>query len=55
MEIKEWQKGPDSELNSLQRIILHEEWLKQIHKEIKDEIKSNEPEITKTPIIGFLD
>lgn len=55
MEINEWQKGCDSELTSLQRIILHEEWLKQIHKEVKDKIKFNEPEVTKTPIIGFPD
>ena len=55
MEIKEWQKGPDSELTSLQRIVLHEDWLKQIHKEVKDKIESNKPIVTNTLIVGFPD
>ena len=49
MKQEEWQLGPNSELSSTERMIAHKEWLKAIHKELKDKIsnenKSEEPEI----------
>jgi hypothetical protein len=55
MKQEEWQRGPDSKLNTLQRILLHEEWLKEIHKEVKNKIESNKPIVTNTLIVGFPD
>jgi hypothetical protein len=55
MKQEEWQLGTDSKITSLQRIVLHEDWLKQIHKEVKDKIESNKPIVTNTLIVGFPD
>jgi hypothetical protein len=48
MKIEEWQKGSESELSSLQRLELHEVWLKNHHetlrKTILDKKLSNAPE-----------
>jgi len=35
MEIKEWQKGNDSQLSTLERLELHILWLQQLHAEIQ--------------------
>ena len=54
MKQEEWQKGNDSSLSSMERLKLHNEWLKQIHQEIKDNLIkpiSNEDEV----IVGFID
>ncbi len=48
MEIQEWQKGNESEMSSYERMIAHQEWLNQLHKEIREiTLKENkqEPEI----------
>jgi len=54
MKQEEWQKGEDSKLTPMERVRLHNEWLKKIHQEIKDKLikpTSNEPEV----LIGFVD
>lgn len=54
MKKEDWQKGNDSEMNSLQRAREHDEWLKQIHQEVKDEIfNKNKPSTEEELIIGF--
>lgn len=40
MEQQDWQKGCKSTTSTNERIIAHEEWLKKIHKEIKEKIES---------------
>lgn len=45
MTKKEWQKGSESTISTNERIILHQEWLNNIHKDIKEKIESKK-EIT---------
>lgn len=40
MEQQDWQQGSKSTLTNTERIIAHQEWLKKIHKEIKEKIES---------------
>lgn len=53
--MKEWQKGNESQMTSIQRMIEHERWLKQQHQEVKDKIlQRNKPDDTdQTPVQGF--
>ncbi len=56
MELKEWQLGDESEMTSLQRMIAHNEWLKEIHNEIREKIlKEKKKEDTEEIIGGFDD
>lgn len=56
MKIEEWQKGDESEMTSLQRMIAHNEWLKEIHNEIREIIlKEKKKEDTEELIGGFDD
>lgn len=45
MIIEEWQKGNEISIPTNERIMLHQEWLNNIHKEIKEKIESKK-EIT---------
>lgn len=56
MKQEEWQKGNDSKLTSLQRLELHNIWLKTMHEEIKNQIIiKNNPDPSNEEIVGFLD
>ena len=55
MEIEEWQKGEHSILTPLQRLILHEEWLKKIHKQLRPDIEDNISKEDCSTIHGFID
>ena len=37
---EEWQRGNESNLTSMERLFLHQEWLKKQHKDVKDNITS---------------
>lgn len=52
----EFQKGNESALSSIQRLMEHQEWLKQQHKEVKDKIlQRNKPEEgDEPPVVGFI-
>lgn len=53
MKIENWQLGEESEILPLQRIELHEEWLKKIHNEIKSSTGSTKEE--EVILGGFVD
>lgn len=35
-EAQDWQKGDKSSVNPIERVEIHNKWLKSIHKEIRD-------------------
>ena len=51
-QIKEWQLGNESKLTSIERMYLHQEWLKRQHQDIKDKIYSKN-KVEESPVIGF--
>ena len=58
MELKEWQKGNESSLTSLQRLELHILWLEQLHAEMRQailekKIKEFEDDNQVNPLQGF--
>lgn len=54
MNIEEWQRGNDSELSSLQRIELHNIWLQEQHKEVRDMIINKlQGEVEEKEVVGF--
>jgi hypothetical protein len=51
--LEEWQRGNESKLTSIERLMIHTEWLKQQHKEVRQRIQSKvKPE--EKPIVGFV-
>lgn len=55
MTQQEWQKGIDSETPSMQRSLLHQEWLKEQHKDIKRAIEEKKVKEEEKTIVGFDD
>jgi len=55
MKQQEWQKGNQSELTSIQRVVLHDEWLKQQHKEVREKIESKKIKKEEQLNVGFID
>jgi len=56
MELKEWQKGNESYMTSLQRLEQHTIWLEQMRQDVKDKIMEKElpTEIVEVPLVGFI-
>ena len=52
MEIQEWRKGNESTLTSMDRLELHNLWLKEIHKKLKEEIEKNKPQREEEILLG---
>lgn len=50
--IQDWQLGNESKLSSIERMYLHQEWLKRQHQDIKDKIQSRN-KIEELPVVGF--
>jgi hypothetical protein len=50
---QEWQKGNESKITSMDRLIYHQEWIKQHHQDIKNKIYLNEKEEDKKAV-GFI-
>jgi hypothetical protein len=48
----DWQRGNESNLSSMERLIHHQEWLKKQHKDVKEKIQSR-IEIEEPPVVGF--
>lgn len=50
-----FQRGEEAGMNTLQRLLEHQEWLKKQHKEVKDKIfqRKKEEEGDEPPIQGF--
>lgn len=53
MNLEEWQKGSYSKIDSLQRMNLHNEWLKQQHKEVIEKIIEKKQSKEEVIIEGF--
>lgn len=51
--MEEWQKGANSSLTSLQRIELHNQWLKELHELIREEIRQEKVKDEDNTIQGF--
>jgi hypothetical protein len=51
--LEDWQQGDNSHTSPIQRLIKHQEWLKKLHKEIKDNIFQRNTEEDKEPV-GFV-
>lgn len=51
--MEEWQKGNNSALTSLERVELHNKWLKQVHETIRKEIRQEKEKHEETTIQGF--
>jgi len=51
--LEDWQQGDNSHTSPIQRLIKHQEWLKKLHKEIKDNIFQRNKEEDKEPV-GFV-
>ena len=50
--IQDWQLGNESKLSSIERMYLHQEWLKIHHQDIKDKIQSKN-KVEELPVVGF--
>jgi len=48
-----WQRGNESNMTSIDRLIHHEEWLKKQHKDVRDSIHSKN-EVEEKPVQGFV-
>jgi hypothetical protein len=48
----DWQRGNESNLSSMERLIHHQEWLKKQHKDVKEKIQSR-IKIEEPPVVGF--
>jgi len=53
LETQDWQIGDDSKTPPLQRIDLHNEWLKKIHQDIQDNIKPEIKLLSNDEPVGF--
>ena len=52
---QEWQNPEETKLTSLQRAVLHNEWLKRQHEDIKRKIEEKKPIIEQEHIPGGFD
>lgn len=52
-KLENWQLGNESKMNSIDRMIVHQEWLKLQHKEMKERIQSKIT-VEEKPVIGFV-
>jgi hypothetical protein len=48
----DWNKGNESKLTSIERLMYHQEWLQKQHKDIKDKIHSR-IKVEEKPVQGF--
>lgn len=55
MMIKEWQLGEDSKITSTERSLLHQEWLKEQHRDVKRAIQEKKVKEEEKTIVGFDD
>jgi hypothetical protein len=48
-----FQRGNESKMSSIDRMLIHQEWLKQQHEEIRQRIQSK-IKVEEKPVIGFI-
>jgi len=49
----DWNKGNESKLTSIERLMYHQEWLQKQHKDVRDKITSR-IKVEEQPVVGFL-
>jgi hypothetical protein len=49
----DWNKGNESMMTSMERLMCHQEWLKKQHKDVRDKILSKN-KVEEQPVIGFI-
>ena len=52
-KLEDWQLGNESKITSIYRMLIHQEWLKLQHEEMKQRIQSK-IKIEDKPIQGFV-
>jgi hypothetical protein len=55
MKQEDWQKPEDTKLTALQRVILHNEWLKKQKEDVRNKILEKKPVIEQEHIPGGFD
>lgn len=54
IEIEDWRRGNNSTINSIERSLLHQQWMKIQHLEVREKIESKK--IKEEPLnVGFID
>ena len=48
----DWQRGNESNLTSMERLMEHQEWLKKQHQDVRDKITSR-IKVEEQPVVGF--
>jgi hypothetical protein len=51
--LEEWQRGNESKLTSMDRLMYHQIWLKLQHEEMRQRIQSK-IKVEEKPVIGFV-
>ena len=49
----DWNKGNESMMTSIERLMYHQEWLQKQHQDVKDKIHSR-VKVEEKPIMGFV-
>ena len=51
--LEDFQRGNESKMNSIDRMLIHQEWLKLQHKEMRQRIQSK-IKVEEKPVVGFV-
>ena len=52
-KLMDWQRGNESKLTSIDRMMYHQEWLKLMHQEMRQRIQSK-IKVEEAPVVGFI-
>ena len=52
-KLEDWQLGNESKITSIDRMLIHQEWLKLQHEEMKQRIQSK-IKVEDKPVQGFV-
>ena len=52
-KLMDWQRGNESKLTSMDRMMYHQEWLKLMHQEMRQRIQSK-IKVEEAPVVGFI-
>lgn len=51
--LEDFQRGNESKMNSIDRMLIHQEWLKLQHEEMRQRIQSK-IKVEEKPVVGFV-
>lgn len=52
-QLMDWQKGNESNLPSMERLMCHQQWLQKQHQDVRNKIYSKN-KVEEQPVIGFI-